>query len=113
MAIVIVERQVGPVTVLELKGRLTVLEGSEALDEKFQQLIDASRIKLLIDLSQVTGIDSRGISSVVRGYISATKRGGKLTILNPSAKVRNVLEITRLLSVLESFTDEAAALAAF
>lgn len=113
IAVEIKERQVGEVTILELRGRVALAEGSQALNEKLQTLMDQGRVKLLLECSGITTLDSQGISSLVRGVISTRKRGGQLKLLKPSPRVRYVLDITRLLTVIESFDDEAAALASF
>jgi anti-sigma B factor antagonist len=113
MSVEITERQEGPVTVLVLKGRLALGEGSTGLNEKLQSLIDEGRVKLLVECSRVTALDSQGISALVRGVISTEKRGGKLKLLKISPRVRHVLEATRLLTVIESFDDEATALASY
>lgn len=107
------ERQVGEVTVLELKGRVALGKGAPALNDKLQTLIDLGRIKLLLQCSEVTILDSQGISSLVRGVISTRKRGGQLKLLKLSPRAHRVLEITHLLTFIQSFEDEAEALASF
>jgi len=107
------ERQAGEVTILELKGRVALGRGSQALNDRLQALIDQGRIKLLVQCSGVTNLDSQGISSLVRGVISTRKRGGQLKLLKPSARAYHVLDTTRLLSVIQSFDDEAEALSSF
>jgi len=112
-AIEIKERQVGDVTILELKGRLALGEVCSKFQEKLQTLIASGRTKLLLECSEVTALDSQAISALVRGLISARNRGGQLKLLKPSPRALHVLEITHLLSVIESFDDEAKALASF
>jgi len=113
MSVELAERQEGLVTVVTLKGRLALGEGSNALNERLQSLIANGQVKLLLECSQVSVLDSQGISALVRGIVSAGKRGGKLKLLNMSPRVRQVLEVTRLLTLIESFDDEAKALASF
>lgn len=113
MSVGIKEHQAGSVTVLELSRRLTMGSGSEALDEKLQSLIADGRLALLLDCSQVSTIDSRGIRVLVRGVTSIEKRGGKLKLLKVPRRVREVLDVTRLLTVIETFDDEHAALRSF
>ena len=113
MPLTIKERQAGTVTILELSGRLYVGEASDTLDDKLQALLNAGRVALLLDCSQVTGIDSQGIKSLVRGVISAQKRSGSLKLLKLTGRVWEVLNLTRLLTVIESFEDEEAALRSF
>lgn len=107
------ERPVGEVTILQLRGRLALGEGSQPLYERLESLIEQGRVKLLLECSEVTALDSQGISALVRGVISTRKRGGQLKLLKPSPRVRDVLNITRLLTIMESFDDEAKALASF
>lgn len=109
----IAERTVGAITVLEISGRLTVGTLSSELDEKLQGLVTAGQMALLLDCSQVTAIDTQGIHALIRAYASVQKRGGKLKLLKPSARVRNVLTVTRLLTVLEAFDDEETAVRSF
>lgn len=113
MPIIFKERQAGSVTILELSGRLFMGEASDELDLKLQGLMSEGRVNLLLDCSRVTGIDSQGIKSLVRGVISAQKRGGKLKLLKLSHRVKEVLQITRLLTVIEFFDDEGVALQSF
>ena len=113
MSMTIKERQVGPVTVVELSGQLALGEGSKALNERLASLIAEGHVNLLLDCNHVDALDSQGISALVRGFISTGKRGGKLRLLKMSTRVRNVLQVTRLLTVIEAFDDESAALASF
>lgn len=113
MSLELKERQVGPVTVLELVGRLTMGEAGEALEAKLESLIAAGRLALLLDCSKVIAIDSQGIKAIIRAVTSIEQRGGKLKLLSLSPRVREVLKITRLLTVLETFDTEAAAIASF
>lgn len=113
MGTVVKECRTGSVTILELSGRLHVGAAAEELDERLQKLITDGRTALLLDCGQVSAIDSQGIKTLVRGVISAQKRGGKLKLLKLTPRVREVLNITRLLTVIESFDDEETALRSF
>lgn len=112
MSVEVKKRHAGSITVLELSGRLT-MGGSDALDETLQSLIADGHLALLLDCNQVSAIDSQGIKALVRGAVSIEQRGGKLKLLKPAPRVRKVLEITRLLTVIETFDDEVAALESF
>ena len=107
------QRQVGKVTVLEVKGRMVLGEASDTFNKTLQDLIAEGRVNLLLDFSQVGALDSQGIAALVRATVSARKRGGRLLLLKPSPRVLNVLEVTRLITLLEAFDDEAKALARF
>jgi len=113
MSLEITERRAGSVIVLELAGRLTMGEGVEVMDERVQSVVSAGCLSLLLDCSKVTFIDSQGIHVLVRGVNSLEKQGGKLKLLKISPRVRHVLEVTRLLNVIESFDDEEEALRTF
>ena len=113
MSTVANERQDGPVTILAVSGRLFLGPASEELDEKLQSLLAEGKVNLLLDCSDVTAIDSQGIKSLIRGVISAQKRGGHLKLMKSSHRLREVLIITHLLTVIEAFDGEEAALASF
>ena len=106
-------RQARKVTILELSGRIVVGEAADQLGQALQDCIAAGHLDLLLECSQVSYIDSQGIQVLVRGVISIERRGGKLKLLKLSPRVREVLNITRLLTVIESFEDEGAALRSF
>ncbi|MFQ5817580.1 MAG: STAS domain-containing protein [Terriglobia bacterium] len=113
MPVEVKERQVDSVSVLELSGRLTMGAGSEARDERLQSLIAGGHRALLLDCRQGSAIDTQGIKALVRSVTAVEKQGGKLKLLNVSPRMRKVLDLTRLLTVIESFDDEAAARASF
>ena len=98
------------VAVLELHGRLVLEDGDENLRNAVDELIQAGRLDVLMDLHDVTYMDSAGIGAVVETYLRLTHRGGACKLLRPSARVQKVLEITRLSTIIQTFDDEAAAL---
>ena len=106
-------RQVGNVVILKPKGTIVVSRGAEDLDMALQYLIAKGCLHILLDLGEVTYLDSRGISVLVRTIASLEKRGGKLKVLNISGRVFTILNITNLLKVIESFDDEATALKSY
>jgi anti-sigma B factor antagonist len=106
-------RRVGPVLVLGLTGRLVMGDGDEKLDAALQVLINRGERALLLDCAEVSAIDSQGIKALVRNTVSLWNRGGQLKLLRLAPRVRTVLEVTRLLSVIEAFDDEDAALRSF
>jgi len=103
------ERRRGSLVILELNGRLVMGEGSEELDKEIQQRIQGGIHALVLDCAHVPAVDSQGIKSLVRGAISLQKRDGKMVLLHLTPRVRDVLELTRLLTVIEAFDDEDAA----
>lgn len=106
-------RQVGKVTIVAPGERLMVGRTAEVVDKKLQDAIAGGSRALLLDCSQVGFIDSQGIKVLVRAFTSLQRNGGKLKLLKLSSQVHKVLEITHLLTVMESFEDEAAALRSF
>jgi anti-sigma B factor antagonist len=113
MASSVKTRQVGKVTILEPSGRLMIGATADDLDQTLQEIIARGSLALLLDCSQISFIDSQGIKVLVRCAISTERRGGKVKLLRLSPQARRVLEITRLLTVFESFEDETTALRSF
>ena len=113
MAFAVKERRSGPVVIVELTGRLTMGEATDKLDEALRKLIEGGERALLLDCAGVPVVDSQGIKSIVWGLTSVQKRGGKLKLLKISPRVRDVLDMTRLLTVIETFDDEPGAVASF
>ena len=109
MPVFLSQGNVGPVTILELGEQLKQENVTEFRDT-LQQLAEQGRTHLLLDCSRIQKIDSMGIGSLVGNWISLKKRGGKLGLLNPSARVREVLQIAGLQGVIEWFDDIGKAL---
>jgi len=104
MPLFLSQRTVGSVTVLELGEQLKGQDVPEFRD-KLQQLADKGQTYLLQDCSRILSVDSVGIGSLVGNWISLKKRGGKLGLLNPSARFQGVLRLVGLRGVIESFDD--------
>jgi anti-sigma B factor antagonist len=109
----IVQRSVSGVVIYELHGRLVLDDGDELLRGRVASLIKDGPLALLVDLRDVSYIDSAGVGVLVEGYLRFMRRGGQLKLLAPSDHVRHVLHITRLDTVLEVFEDESTALRTF
>lgn len=107
------ERQRDGVTILDISGKVTIGEGDIALRQAVRHALDAGAKNLLVNLSDVTTIDSSGVGELVSSYTTVTNRGGKLKLLNPPQKVGDILQITQLITIFEVFDDEAAAIASF
>lgn len=105
----IVERQAGDVTVLDLSGKITIGEGSVALRTKIRSLLEGGKKRILLNLGGVGYIDSSGIGELVSSFTTANKEGGQLKLLNLTQKVRDLLAITKLLTVFDCFENEAEA----
>jgi anti-sigma B factor antagonist len=106
-------RQSGDVTILDLQGRVTIGRGSDLLSNELRDLVERGTRKLLVNLMGVPQMDSSGISTLVRSFVSLQRAGGSLKLLQPVGHVREVLELTRLLQSIPTFDNEAAALASF
>jgi anti-sigma B factor antagonist len=106
-------RQVGNVTVIDIAGRITLGEGSSALRENLRDLVAKNQNKILLNLGDVTYIDSSGIGELVSGYTTVTNTGGSLKLLNLNKRVKDLLQITKLYTVFETFEDEAAAIRSY
>jgi anti-sigma B factor antagonist len=111
--ITISERQAGDVTVLDLEGKVTIGEGSVALRNAIRRLLGEGKNKILLNLGKVGYIDSSGIGELVSSYTAVKKEGGTLKLLNLTQKIQDLLAITKLLTVFDTFDDEASALASF
>ena len=100
-------------TIVELRGRATIGSSNEMLANKLRETVDGGASKLLVNLEGVSQIDSSGISTLVRNYVTLGKKGGALKLMKPAGRVREVLEVTRLTSCIPTFDDETKALASF
>ena len=103
----------GNVTILDLQGNLTIGAAEEKLRQRVEQLVADNQKYLLINLENVPMIDSSGIGSLVKSFTHAKNKGGKLKLLKPTRLAQQLLSITGLLSVFETFDDEAPAVASF
>jgi anti-sigma B factor antagonist len=111
--ITISERQAGDVTILDLAGKVTIGEGSVALRGAIRRLLGEGKNKILLNLGSVGYIDSSGIGELVSSFTAVNKEGGSLKLLNLTQKIQDLLAITKLLTVFDTFDDEASALASF
>lgn len=107
------ERVVGDVTILDLKGKMTLGEGDEILKEKVNSLISQGQKKLVLNLEAVPYIDSAGLGEIVRTYTTVSRQGGKLKLLNLTKRIQDLLAITKLLTVFETFESEQDAVGSF
>ncbi len=109
----IVERTVNDVTVLDLKGKMTLGEGDEMLKDKINSLLASGKKKLLLNLEAVPYIDSAGLGEVVRTYTTVSRQGGSLKLLNLTKRIEDLLSITKLLTVFDTFDSEAEAVKSY
>ena len=107
------ERVVGDVTILDLKGKITLGEGDEALKDKINSLVLQDRRRILLNLGGVPYIDSAGLGEIVRTYTTVSRQGGHLKLVNLTKRITDLLSITKLLTIFETFDSETDALKSF
>ena len=107
------ERVVDDVTILDLKGKMTLGEGDELLKDKIASLVSQGQKKILLNLEAVPYIDSAGLGEIVRTYTSISRQGGRLKLLNVSKRIQDLLVITKLITIFDSYDGEAEAVKSF
>ena len=107
------QRAVGSVMILDLKGKITLGEGDEALKDKINSLILQGHKKMLLNFGEVPYIDSAGLGEIVRTYTTVSRQGGQLKLVNLTKRITDLLSITKLLTVFETFDNEPEALQSF
>jgi anti-sigma B factor antagonist len=107
------ERVVSNVTVLDLKGKMTLGEGDELLKDKINSLLQQDRKHILLNLEGVPYTDSAGLGEIVRTYTTVSRQGGKLKLVNLTKRITDLLSITKLLTVFETFESEPEAIRSF
>ena len=113
MSVKLNNRQVGDVTVVDVSGRITLGEGSSALRDALRDLVAKGHKKILLNLGDVSYIDSSGIGELVSGFTSVSNAGGNLKLLSLTKRVKDLLQITKLYTVFDVKDDEAAAVKSF
>lgn len=109
----IVEQRVGDVTILRLKGRLELDDGDVVLREHVDRLVAQGRVNLVLDMTDVTRMDSAGIGMLVGKYMTVKNRGGTLRLLHLTDRTSRLLHVTRLETVFDIFEQEDLAIQAF
>lgn len=113
MSMMATVRKVEGVSIVDLSGRITIGEGTMVLKDAVRNLLNKHERNILLNLGEVSYIDSSGIGELVSSFTTAGKHGGKLKLLNLTKKVHDLLSITKLLTVFEVFDDEAKAIRSF
>src|SRR5271155_2972850 len=113
MSVKLTTRQVGDVTVIDVAGRITLGEGASTLRDELRDLVKKDQKNILLNLSDVTYIDSSGIGELVSAYTSITNQGGRLKLLGLTNRVKDLLQITKLYTVFDVHEDEAHAVRSF
>jgi len=107
------KRRKKDVTIFDLKGKILLGDGIDELREAINSCIEAKEIKLLLNFKDVPYLDSTGLGEVVRSYTSLKKANGAVKIVNLTQKVRDLLSVTKLITVFETFEDEDQAIGTF
>jgi len=106
-------REAGPVTIVDLSGRIALGEGSALLRKTVRDLLDSGRTRILLNLGDVNYIDSSGIGELVSGFTAVRNRTGELKLLNLTKKVHDLLQLTKLFTVFDVYSDEGTAVSSF
>jgi anti-sigma B factor antagonist len=107
------ERRLGDVTVVDLSGKFTVIDGPGLVKDKISSLVLAGRTQIVLNLAGINYIDSSGLGELVACYLSAARHGSTIKLANTDGRTKDVLVLTRLLSLFETFPSEAAAVGSF
>jgi len=107
------ERTIGDVVVLDLKGKVTLGQGDELLKDKVNSLVNQGHRKIVLNLAEVPYVDSAGLGEIVRTYTTVSRQGGKLKLLNLTKRIQDLLAITKLLTVFETYDTEQDAIGSF
>ena len=113
MSVKLNTRQVGDVNVVDVAGRITLGEGSTALRDALRDMVAKNHKKILLNLGEVSYIDSSGIGELVSGFTSVTNSGGQLKLLGLNKRVKDLLQITKLYTVFDVHEEEASAIRSF
>ena len=107
------ERATGDVVVLDLNGRITLGEGDQLLKDKVNSLMNQGKKKIVLNLAGVPYVDSAGLGQIVGTYTTVSRQGGSLKLANLTRKITDLLAITKLLTVFETFDSENEAVRSF
>lgn len=113
MSVKLTSRMEGDVIVVDAGGRLTLGEGTSLLRSKLRELVAGGSRRILLNMAEVTYIDSSGLGELVAAYTTVATAGGHLKLLNLGKRVHDLLKITKLYTVFETFEDEASAISSF
>jgi len=106
-------RRVGDVNIIDLAGRITLGEGSGLVRNSIKELVNSGQKNILVNLKEVTYIDSAGLGELVGAYATVTNMAGNIKLLHPQSRVHDLLQVTKLYTVFIAFDDEAEALRSF
>lgn len=112
-ALIATTREVENIMMVDLSGRIALGEGSALLRKTIRDLLEGGRTKIILNLGDINYIDSSGIGELVSGFTAVRNRQGELKLLNLTRKVKDLLQITKLFTVFEVYTDEGEAVRSF
>jgi len=108
------ERTIGDVTVVDVSGKVTLGDGGDTMmKDKLRSLVHQGRRKILLNLADVSYVDSAGLGAIVQSYTTVTNQGGKLKLLHVTKRIKDLLAITKLITVFETYDNEAEAVTGF
>jgi anti-sigma B factor antagonist len=108
------EREIGDVVIIDVSGKVTLGESGDAmLTDKLRSIVQQGKKKMLLNLADVTYVDSAGLGAIVHAYATVTNQGGTLKLLNVTKRIKDLLSITKLLTVFDTFDNEAEAVTSF
>lgn len=113
MSLKITTRETADATILEMSGRITLGEGLGDLRDSIREALAGNRKHIILNLADVSYIDSSGLGQLIGSYATVTDRGGQMKLVNLQKRVVDLMQITKLLTVFETYDSEAAALASF
>jgi anti-sigma B factor antagonist len=114
MSLHLSERRIGDVIIVDVSGRITLADGGDTrLKDKVRSLVQQDQKKMILNLADVSYLDSAGLGEMVQAYATVTKSGGALKLLNTTKRIKDLLSITKLLTVFETYDSEAEAVTSF
>ena len=114
MSLQLSERTVGDVVIIDVSGKITLTDGGDAmLKDKVRSLVHQGRKKMILNLGDVSYVDSAGLGELLQAYATVSKNGGALKLLKMTKRIKDLLAITKLLTVFETFDSEAEAVTSF
>jgi anti-sigma B factor antagonist len=113
MSVKLTTHQKGDVIVIDIGGKLTLGEGTSSLRTKIRELVEGGSRRIVLNMADVAHMDSSGLGELIAAHTTVTTAGGEIKLLNLARRVHDLLKITKLYTVFESFEDEASAVASF
>ena len=113
MSLTINVRETGNVVILDLNGRITLGESAASLRDTIRELLDGGQKNILLNLAEVGYIDSSGLGQLVGSFATVTSHGGQLKLLNLQKKLHELMQVTKLITVFDTYNTETAALRSF